>query len=207
MSRTLRSLTLVAVLFLFLVEAGATFAQQLRERQLTPAFDFTTIQMPVEIISIRLNGKDVQPGEKIKAGDDWLQGLSFTLKNISDKPIAYVDIGLQFPNPRGFVTYSLNYGVDYSRGESRRAYSPPAIEPGKTLDLVLTKEKYSVFQRLLAQTGASSSFDTAPYFISRISFEGEPDIIWEGGRLKRRNTNRPTEFDVIERYVLPTRQK
>jgi len=202
----LRVSTYYAVMFFILATSGSTFAQQLMDRELQPAFDFTNIQMPVEILSIKLNGKEVQSGEKIKGDDDWLQGLSFTLKNISDKPIAYVDVGLRFPQPRGFVVYSLNYGVDYSRGQMRGASTPPAIPPGETLDLVLTKEKYPIFQRILAQGGASSSFDTATYFIGRVSFENEPDVIWEGGNLKRRDPNQFTKFNVIERYVLPNKQ-
>jgi hypothetical protein len=201
----LRSFTYGAVLFVVLFASGAAFAQQVRDRQLTPTFDFTTIQMPVEILSIKLNGKIVQPGEKIQGDDEWLQGLSFTLKNISDKPIAYIDVGLRFPQPQGFVVYILAYGVDFSRGEQRRESSPAAIQPGETLDLALTKEKYPMFQRILALGGASRSFDTAPYFVDRICFENEPDVIWEGGMLKRRDPYQFAKFNVLERYVLPAR--
>lgn len=207
MRDVLRFFTHSAVVLLMLVASGTAFAQQLRNRELTPAYDFTKVQMPVEIVSIKLNGKDVRPGEKIEGDDNWLQGLSFTLRNVSDKPIAYVSIALQFPQPRGYVAYSLNYGVDFSRGEPRREYSPPPIQPGETLSLVLTKEKYQSFLRILAQGGASSSFDTAPYYIERICFESDPDIIWEGGNLKRRDPNQSAKFNVIERYVLPVSQK
>lgn len=208
MSGALRSLTLGAALFVFLVAACvSTSAQQVRDRQLQPAFDFTKVQMPVEILSIKLHGREVQPGEKIKGDDDWLRGLSFTLKNISDKPVAYIDIGLLFPQPKGVVVYSLNYGVDFPRGDRRGESSPPAIEPGETVDLVLTKDRYKVFQRILAQGGAASSFDTAKYYIGRISFENEPDVIWESGNLKHRDPNQPTEFYVIGRYALPAKQK
>ena len=99
------------VLLVLAATSGSIRSQELKDRELRPAFDFNTIQMPLEIVSIRLNGKDVQPGEKIKGDDDWLQGLSFRLKNISDRPIAYLDIGLQFPQPDGIVVYSLNYGI------------------------------------------------------------------------------------------------
>jgi hypothetical protein len=208
MSGALRSLTLGAILFVFLMLAcGSTPAQQVRDRQLQPAFDFTTFQMPVEILSIKLHGQEVQPGEKLVGDDDWLRGLSFTLKNISDKPIAYIDIGLRFPQPKGFVVYSLNYGVDFSRGERRGESSLPAIQPGEAVDLVLTKERYPSFQRILALGGAARSFDTAAYYIGRISFENEPDVIWEGGNLKRRDPNQLTEFNIIGRYTLPTKEK
>ena len=208
MSGALRGLTLGAVLMVLLAAAsGPARAQQVRDRQLQPAFDFTTVHMPVEIISIKLHGREVQPGEKIQGDDDWLRGLSFTLRNISDKPIAYVDVGLLFPQPKGVVVYSLNYGVDFPRGERRGDSSPPAIQPGEALDLVLTKERYPSFRRVLALGGAASSFDTAAYYVGRISFEGEPDVIWEGGSLKRRDPDRPTEFNKIGQYALPAKLK
>ncbi|HEX8161282.1 MAG TPA: hypothetical protein VF538_05385 [Pyrinomonadaceae bacterium] len=171
-----------------------------------PAFDFTRIQMPVEIVAVKLNGGDLRPGEKTPGDDDWLRGVSFTLKNISDKPISYVAVGLQFPQSQGFVAYLLGYGVDFSRGEHRRESSPPPIQPGGTVDLVLTKDRYPVFLSILARGGAPRSFDVAPYYVDRICFEGEPDIIWEAGLLKRRDPARPTEFNVIGRYALPAPQ-
>jgi hypothetical protein len=207
MKNILRGFALSAIVLLMLATSAQTFAQQVRSRSLAPAFEFTNIQMPIEIVSIKLNGKEVQPGEKIEADDDWLLGLSFTLKNISDKPIAFIEIGLRFPQPNGFVVYSLNYGVDFSRGEPRREGSPPAIEPGETFNLALSKEKYPGFQRILALGGASKSFDSVPYHIARICFEGESDIIWEGGNLKRRDPNEFTKFNVIERYALPATRK
>jgi hypothetical protein len=185
-------------------------AQEGSERQLIPAYDFATIQMPVEIVSIRLNGKDILPGEKIKGNDKWLQGVSFTLKNISDQPIAYVNIGFKFPLPaqNGFiVVIVLTYGSDLSHGEPRTEFSPPALQPGQTLDLVLTKDRYETFLHVLAQGNASSSFDTAPYYIERVCFENQPDVIWQGGFLKRRNATDIGRFDVIERYVLPNNRK
>lgn len=208
MADTLRSLALGAALCSLLAAgAGPAFARQLRDRELRPAFDFTKIQSPVEIISVKLNGRDVRPGEKIKGDDDWLRGLTFTLKNISPQPIAYVEVALQFPRPGGFVAYILSYGVDLSRGDHRRESSPPAIRPGGTVDLVLAEEKYQGFLRVLARGEAARSFDTAPYYIERVCFEGEPDVIWAGGRLKRRDPNQPTEFRGGERYALPARQR
>src|SRR5438105_4097175 len=78
-----------AVTILLICASTSALAQELRDHELKPAFDFSTVQMPVEIVSIKLKGKEVAPGEKIKGDDDRLKSLSFTLKNISDKPIAY----------------------------------------------------------------------------------------------------------------------
>jgi hypothetical protein len=183
-------------------------AQELRDRELKPAFDFTTVQMPVEIVSIKLKGKDVAAGEKINGDDDWLKGLSFTVKNTSDKPIAYVAISLRFEQPTHMVrvfVFTLSYGVDYSRGEPRSGSSPLPIQPEGTVDLVLTEERYRNFLQILTSGDMPRSFDVAPYFVERVSFEDDPTIIWEGGYLKRRNPEVIGRFDIIERYKLPTK--
>ncbi|HKG97761.1 MAG TPA: hypothetical protein VKA97_08100, partial [Pyrinomonadaceae bacterium] len=185
----------------------STSAQEVRDRQLIPVFDFATIQMPVEIVSIKLNDKEIRPDEKIKGNDEWLRGVSFTLKNISDQPIAYVNIGFKFPLPNGFVVYSLPYGINLSRGDIMRESSPPAIQPGHSLDLVLTNESYKSFLYVLAQAGASSSFDTAAYYVDTVCFENQSEVIWQGGFLKRRHPTEIGRFDPMGRYVLPTSQR
>lgn len=196
-----------AVICSFAILAPAS-AQVVRERELKPAIDFTTIQMPVEIVAIKLNQKEVMPGEKIKGDDDWLKGASFTVKNISDKPIAYVAIGLRFEPPPGaarLVVFTLSYGVDYSRGVPRSGSSPLPVQPDQTVDLVLTDERYPNFLQILSIGGMPRGFDVVPYYVERVSFEDEPNIIWEGGYLKRKNPAFIGRFDIIERYKLPTK--
>ena len=44
----------------------STSAQEVTDRQLIPAFDFATIQVPVEIVSIRLNGKEFSRARRLR---------------------------------------------------------------------------------------------------------------------------------------------
>jgi hypothetical protein len=181
-------------------------AQEVRDRQLTQAYDFSKVQMPVEIVSIKFNGKEIHPGEKIQANDEWLRSVSFRLKNISDQPIAYMNIAFKFPIPNGFVVATvLNYGVDTSRLEPRRSSSPPAIQPGNSHEFVFTKERYDSFLHVLAQANAPKNFDTASFYIERVCFENQPDVIWQDGYLKRRHATDFGRFDVIQKYFLPQR--
>jgi len=201
---TSRFLFQSAVVVLFAMFSTVS-AQELKDRELRPAFDHSTIQMPVEILSIKLNGKEIKPGEKIKGDDDWLQGLSFTVKNISGKPIAYVSTGLKFVRPDRIVVFILNYGVDYSRGEPRSGSSPLPIPPDQTVDLTLTKERYPNFLYVLKAGEVPRSFDLVSYYVERVSFEEDPYIIWEGGYLKRRDFGVFDKFDIIEKYKLPVK--
>ena len=203
---TLR-LVLAATIFA-IGTAASTSAQEVRDRQLKPAADFTTIQMPVEIVSVKLKGSGVAPGQKIKGDDDWLKGVSFTLKNISDKPIAYVEVDLRFEPSQGEVrtiVFVLSYGVDYSRGLSRSGSSPLPIQPDQTVDLVLTDERYPNFLQMLSLGGKLRSFEVVPYSVGRVCFEDDPNIIWEGGYLKRKSPAFIGRLDIIETYKLPTK--
>jgi hypothetical protein len=195
------------LLLTVLISSGSIQAQEMKYRELRPAFDFSKIQMPVEIVSIQQNGQEIKPGEKILGNDDWLRGVSFSLKNISDKPIAYVGMGIRFPLPRGFVVYMLSYGVDMSRGEPRSASSPLPIMPGERLDLVFDETNYKGFLHILEQAEAAKSFEIAPYYLHRVCFENEPEVFWEGGFLKRRDPGHLFKDDIVEKYVLPRKQK
>ncbi len=201
-----RPIILLALLLSVLAAASSPIsAQEIRDRQLVPEYDFTTVQMPVEIVSIKLNGNEIRPGDKIRGNDEWLRGVSFTLKNISNQPIAYVNIGIQFRLPNGFVMYSLPYGIDLSRGETRRESSPPPLQPGQTVDLGVSEQGYQSFLYVLAQAGAPSRIATAPYYVETVCFDNQPDVIWQRGFLKKRNPTQIGTFDVIGRYVLPGR--
>ena len=206
---TARAIPRLGVLLTILFSASSAISAQetgvVKERRLTPDFDFGLMQMPVEIVSIKLNGVDIVPGEPIKGDDDWLQGLSFRLKNISDKPIAFVNIGFKFPLRNGFVVSMLAYGINCRAGSTRTTTSPPAIAPGHDIDLALTGDNYKSFLYVLDQARAPRSFDKAPFYVDTVCFEGEPDVIWQTGFLKRRHAREFGRFDIIQKYFLPTK--
>jgi hypothetical protein len=200
--------SLVLVLSIFAATSASSHAQELTDRQLALAYDPATIQMPVEIVSIKVNGKEIHPGEKIKGDDNWLRGITFSVKNISDQPIAHVNVGFKFPLPAGYVVICvLTHGTDLSRTENRRGPISDVIQPGQTVDIGFTKQRYDSFLYGLEQAGAPKNFETAPYFVARVVFKNQPDVIWEAGYLKRRSPNDIDRFDPLEPYVLPVKQQ
>jgi len=201
--------TLVATVIVFFSAISLVSAQELRDKELKPAYDLTTIQMPVEIVSMKLKGQEIAPGQKIKGDDDWLKGLSFTVRNISDRAIAHIVVGIRLdPNsePVRLVVFALSYGVDYSRGEARSGYSPLPIQPDQTVELVLTEQRYPNFLQILSLGGVPRNFDVAKYYVERVSFEDDTNIIWQGGYLKRKNPGEIGRFDIIAPYKLPAKR-
>lgn len=186
--------------------SGSAFAQQLRERQLKSAYNFAPAHLPVEIVSIKINEKDIQPDEKIMGDDTWLQGLTFQFRNVSGRPVSYINVVLRFPTEKAVLGYFLNYGVDSSNGEKRRREHPLPIQPGQTVDLTLTKQKYPGFLFILDQGKVPHNFDVANYYIETVCFEDDPDLIWQGEHLRRRSASSVYTFDDVGLYTRPASQ-
>lgn len=111
-------------------------------------------------------------------------------------------MSLRFTQPKRVLGFTLSHGVDYSRGEPRRRDSVSAIQPGETVDLTLTKERWPNFLRILSPGEMPRDFDLVPYYLERIAFDDDPDVIWEVGYLKRRDPAAFHNFKIIERYAL-----
>jgi hypothetical protein len=73
------------------------------------------------------------------------------------------------------------------------------------VELILHKQRWETFLHVLAQANAPRTFDTAPFYVERVTFENQPDVIWQDGYLKRRHATDPGRFDPIQRYFLPVK--
>ncbi len=94
---TLRTLHLVSAILLGALDCGAVAARQSGQRVVGQAPAEAGRQSPVEVVAVQVKGEPVMPGRSFAADDDWLLGLTFRLKNVSDRPISYVEISLRFP--------------------------------------------------------------------------------------------------------------
>src|SRR4030095_3580740 len=71
---------------------------------------------PVLVTDVTLKGVQRQLNRKARAEHDWLNGLAFKVKNISNKDIVFIYISLMFPDTK-YITGTLfasdlRYGAD-----------------------------------------------------------------------------------------------
>ena len=187
-------------------------AQQPKDRVLVQLRFEPPRQAPIEIIGIEVKGQVVEPGRKFSSGEDWLRGLSFTLKNVSDKPVSYIQIDLRFPTPAG--SQARNAAFDLTYGDLRLIpnpaddmSAPKSLMPGETLKLEMSEGDYRNLTSLLAHAGQSGEVETVKFDIGAVRFENEPDTMWRLGYLLRRDANNPMRFNVTELYTLPKKQQ
>jgi hypothetical protein len=80
------SARLALVIALLAAASLSVQAQEIKDRQLLPAYDFAKVQMPVKIVSIELAGKTIAPGEPIKGDDNWLRASPSPSKTSRTNP-------------------------------------------------------------------------------------------------------------------------
>ena len=183
-------------------------AQQPRQRVISQVPLEAGLQSPVEVISVRVGGGDVEPGRPFPAGDDWLAGFALRVKNVSDRSISVVDVSLRFPTPAGHKSKHVSllglftYGCRPGYGcHPDASGSTGEIMPGETRDMVLTEAAYKRLEAGLAQLGVPMPVRAAEYEIASVFFDA--DTLWSRGNILKRDIAEPNKYKWSERYTAP----
>jgi hypothetical protein len=163
---------------------------------------------PIVITDIKVNSKNVLFDEKFAAGDDWLKGLVFTVKNRSDKRILFVSLGLRFPRPPGSQDKISISDIPYGNEELLARRPTPVeqlagIAPGQSVDMQLTPQGFDDLRLFLSATGYSPITDRVDLTIQQVIFED--DTMWSGGQYHRRDLKDPRSWSSLESRVAKTR--
>src|SRR5687767_9518115 len=182
---------LAAAILLCALACAEGQARQTGRRVIRQAAVEAGRQSPVEVVSVSVGGRAVEPGRPFAAGDDWLLGLTFTVKNVSDRPVSFVDISLRLPTAAGNKHSSTSFvgPVRYGCWPGFPCYTDAAgssaeILPGETRD-VAVRIVPKGFAALLARLGAATPVESAEYDIDAVFFDA--DTRWSRGLLFRRD--------------------
>lgn len=198
----LRILILAFVASLISIFSGAATSnpkQELSERLLKEGRNRNAV---IEITRLTLKGSPVLFAKKFAGDDDWLSGLTVSVKNISPKPIIYLVINLNLfgkgdEEPTGKLPfiYPLRYGRYVGKEPTEHLFLtdvPDPIEPGSTRDIVLTEEEYTSLKTNLLVGGYSLTMKEVELLIADVYF-ADGTRWYKGMRLKR-NPDNPVEW-------------
>lgn len=113
---------------------------------------------PVEIQRVFVNGEARNFDEEFAGDDDWLKGLSIEVKNVSHRPIVFLDVHLVFlPNGMGVggthalrpERYSIKLPADIDP-KVPSTFKDPIMQHGQTVTVKLRD-----YEGLMAQLKAS----------------------------------------------------
>lgn len=155
---------------------------------------------PIEITNAKTQIGVIELDKKLSTkNEDWLKGLTVTVHNNSEKAITYISYQLRFPNPENpkdgpaFVSW-LRYGVDPVSNKQSKLFYPRSvpIQPGKSIDLILSDERYESIQKHLRELNYPSSIKHATILLDLIEFDDE--TLWMGGKTFILDENDPTKL-------------
>ena len=149
---------------------------------------------PVRIRAVKVKGMKVFHRQKFLADDDWLRGLTVTIKNKTEKTITFAAIDIQFPRPSGSEGPTAIHTIEYGNRAllTRRAEADErssGIAPGQTVDLSLTPHDLNGIGFLLSATGYRSGAEKLQLSVGHVIFED--DTMWYAGSHAQRDPNVP----------------
>jgi hypothetical protein len=152
---------------------------------------------PIEIPSIDVKGKSIKLGEKFDGREDWLNGLSLKIKNVSDKVVVYVGLYLDFPETKAtgnIMSFPLSFGQNpispMISGESQR------LLPNEIVSLSLSAQEYTHLKNFIERRQRFSNIRKADVRLTIIAFED--GSVWSNGSWMRRDPDNPHRLIPIE---------
>lgn len=194
------SCRIITIMLVGLFLSTATFAQQ-KDRTLN---QIKRTNEPLEILKLKVKGKNANFKEKFAGDDDWFRGLTVNVKNISSKTIIFIDLGIIFPKTEEVAQDAqasdhLLYGhYPPLPGEKGTPHpDEPPLNPGDTATLVLSD--YEGTREFLNQIGKPQSIKEIQISIDEVVFADE--IKWHAGQLMRRDPNDPNSWMPIPESI------
>lgn len=216
MERNLKTASPLIVALLstgLLIMPGFTYQHKKRAVELKTYKD-----QPVEIVDTKVKGGAIKPKQEFDGDSDWLNGMTVKVKNVSDKPVAYVSVlvttyyerdGRRTKQRDGMdvqAAIELNYGAQPSRpGEPAPPYRAP-LQPGESIDLTLTERSRDELYALLSQDNASTNIARLIVRAYEVFFVGDSDTMWKTGRVLRRDPGDPQRWLPVEQNTSANRR-
>src|SRR5882724_870207 len=155
---------------------------------------------PVEIVSVKIKGTPVESNQKFVSDNDWLNGLTITIKNVSEEPIAYVIVLVLAPNEKNGVRkkvdgydksslIELNYGsLPPLPGEFPSHSDVAPLFPGMTMDLQLDEQRRNELNRRIIAEDSSTDIHELTFSVDKVAFP-ETERCWLHGFVCRRTAD------------------
>lgn len=166
---------------------------------------------PVDIVAVKVKGVPVEPDRRFTGDSRWFNGMTVTIKNVSDKPVVWAMVlvsayqerdgkRMKTSDGRDLVAGTeLMYGVrPLISGEPPLPYSATPLMPGQTADLVLTEFYCEQLYSLLRKSDSSTDIPELNLMLEEVSFYGDDEMKWRNGLRRRRDPNRPGAWLTVD---------
>ena len=159
---------------------------------------------PLTVSKVKVKKGAIQLGRKFTDdSDDWLDGLTLTVKNTSFKDILGVDVSLTLFTKEGGdkvddvpIQFPFSYGSDQAIVEDDSSEKP--IKPGHSVDIKLSEDAYLMLKEGLARANYPRKFQHVELRIDAVLFAD--GTLWRKGYIFVRDPNDPTKW-IRDKYL------
>jgi hypothetical protein len=161
-----------------------------REKTIDKAFTRNEV---VEFSEIKVSQKSVEAGKKFDEDDEWLHKVLLRVKNISDKPIVFLEVAVDFPETTAtgsVMSYPLRFGqMPGSKIPQKR--DPIFMMPGDTLQVSLDKD-YTKIKSFVEHRHPITGIRKAELSVGFVVFADKTG--WAAGNYYRQDPNNPDHY-------------
>lgn len=192
---SLISILITAILILFYPLAAKSQSEPTQKRYLVQK---TFSSDPVRISGLQSKGRSLAFNEPFDYGSDWLEGLSFDVRNASDKTIVFVSVYLMLNrrNQKSLpVVFPLVRGInnrDKEQIDTVNNKQAIAVKSGDSINLSLSGTTYQSFLSFLEKVGWQEEIVQASLFTGIVIFAD--DSAWINGFTMQRDPDDPLKW-------------
>lgn len=151
--------------------------------------------MPVEITELKIKGTPIQMNSRVIEGTDWMEGLSFKVKNISNKNVAYLALYFIFPETSvdqedSPIGYLFKYGSDPKVYGISIQEKP--ITPSQEIEFSVSGNTYEKIKKLIGLKTEPENINVLAIDVAMVVFDD--DTSWAKGSFMRRDPNNPKKW-------------
>jgi len=152
----------------------------------------------VQFSEIKVSQKSVEFGKTFEDDDDeWAGKIFLRVKNISEKPIVYLAVNLNFPETRAtgaMMSYPVVLG-QMPGSKFRQFHDPISLPPGESLEIPVT-QNYAQIKSFVEKEGMPfRNIGKVELEIGFVIFADK--TAWAAGTFKRQNASNPDRYDPI----------
>jgi hypothetical protein len=137
---------------------------------------------PVRIVELKAKNKTIQLQKQfVDDDDDWLNGLTVTVQNVSEKAVARIDLHLSFPRVGGGTEEKPNYGLSMAYGldpADPSADELKLVQSGEIVDVKLPDANLIFIAEDLKSLGYPKKIRRAQISIEFVTFAD--GTVWAG---------------------------
>lgn len=160
--------------------------------------------VPVKLVSIRAEKKEVSLEKSFPKAIGWYKGLEFEIENTSGKTITYMSIELRFNRPKelkeaeGNDKYGFTMNIPYGGTLNNFFENKPSgveVKPSEIIRIPLKENYYNALNESLTRLGYPSKFQGVEVVIGEIGFSDR--MLWSYALWYKQDPENPARWAPI----------